>query len=127
MLENCNINLKDYQINSKQTFLIKKKLESLVRQCPSNALISLQGHYTDKQFEGHLSVTSTRKAFYAEAKEETFELFLKSLCKKMQKQVYRWKKNRTYEEITGIINLDNYRSLSQKKEPEVFPDEKIAV
>ena len=126
MLENCNIKITNYQVNPKQTTFLKNKMESLICQCPSNSLISLQGHYTDQHFEGHLSVTSTKKKFYAETKEETFELFLKSLCKKMQKQVYRWKKTRTYEEITGIINLDTYRKSNKDKEP-VFPEEKIAV
>ena len=113
-------------MNPKQTVLIKNKMESLVRQCPSNSLISLQCHYTDKYFEGHLSVTSTKKKFYAETKEETFEIFVKNLCKKMQKQVYRWKKTRTYEEITGVINLDTYRKPNKNKEP-TFSEEKIAV
>ena len=125
MLENCNIKITNYHANPKQTMFIKNKIESLIYQCPSNSLISLQGHYMDKYFEGNMSVTSTRKKFYAEAKEETFELFIKSLCKKMQKQVYRWKKTRTYGEITGIINMDNYREPDKNKEM-VFPEKKIA-
>lgn len=110
MPENYNIKIKNYRLNQKQTFLIKDKIEFLLRQCPSNSLITLHCDYVDEFFEGHLSVTSSRKNFYSAAREKTLKLFMKSLYKKTQKQVYRWKKARTYEEITGVIHLENYRS-----------------
>ena len=99
-----------------------------MRQCPTNSLISLHCDFSDDFFEGHLAVTSFRKKFYAAAKEKTLELFIKTLYKKVQKQVYRWKKVRTYEEITGVINLDNYRSTTDTgKKATSSAKEKIAV
>ena len=128
MSENYNVKIKNYHLNRKQTALIKNKMEFLLRQCPMNSLISLHCDYTDDFFEGHLAVISFRKKFYAAAKEKTLELFMKTLYKKVQKQVYRWKKVRTYEEITGVIDLDNYRSTKDtSKKATTSPKEKIAM
>ena len=128
MPENYNLKIKNYHLNHNQTVLIKDKIEFLLRQCPSNSLISLHCDYTKGFFEGHLSVTSVRKNFYSAAREKTFELFTKDLYRKTQKQVYRWKKARTYEEITGIIHLENYRSADDSTQQKKNPSEKkIAV
>lgn len=110
MVENYTVKIQNYRLTPKQTSLIKDRMEFLLRQCPSNSLVSLQCDYKDKLFEGHLTVNSYRKTFYAEASEPTLEFFIKTLYKKVQKQVYRWKKARTYEDITGVIHLKNYRA-----------------
>ena len=128
MSENYNVKIKNYHLNLKQTALIKNKMEFLLRQCPTNSLISLHCDFSDDFFEGHLAVISLRKKFHAATKEKTLELFIKTLYKKVQKQVYRWKKVRTYEEITGVINLDNYRSTTDTdKKATTSAKEKIAV
>ena len=109
-MESGCVTIKNYRINPEQKAFIREKIDFLARRCPSNALISLAGDWTDKGFTGRLSVTSGRKNFYAAAEEQTLKLFIKSLCKKTLQQVRRWKKIRTYEEITGIINLNDYRT-----------------
>ena len=119
-MENGFVKIKNYRINPEQKAFISEKMDFLARRCPSNALIALSGDWTDNGFRGRLSVTSGRKNFYAAAEEQTLKLFIKSLCKKTLHQVRRWKKVRTYEEITGIINLDDYRTglPEQKTRPE---------
>ena len=104
------VKIKNYRINPEQKAFISEKIDFLARRCPSNALISLAGAWTDNGFTGRLSVTSGRKNFYASAEEQTLRLFIKSLCKKTLQQVRRWKKVRTYEDITGVINLNDYRT-----------------
>ena len=123
MVENYAVKIQNYRLNPKQTALIKEKMEFLLRQCPSNSLISFQCDYTNEVFSGHLTVNSYRKTFYAEADEPIFELFVKTLYKKVQTQVYRWKKSRTYEEITGVIQLKNYRPKESSDKTPVFTEE----
>ena len=104
-MENASISIRNYQSNRKQMKAIENKLESLMRQLPCNSRLLLDFEYKKGVFYGKLRAELEGKSFFAGAEDEVLHSLTSSLCKKTQKQIMKWKKSRTAEEITGIIAL----------------------
>ena len=107
LMENVDIKVRNYTCTEKQNKNIKNKLEFLLRQVPCASYVSLELEYKDKAFYGKLKVNFNGKSFFATDEALMLAPLTSSLCKKVQKQVMKWKKTRTVEEITGVtvINL----------------------
>ena len=106
-MENINIKIHNYKENQQQLKDIYSKLDYLLKQIPYNSRVTLDYNYKNKSFYGKLKVDSLGKSFFSTDEDILLTPLTVSLCKKVQKQVKRWKKSRTLEEITGIINLSN--------------------
>ncbi|MCZ0933265.1 MAG: hypothetical protein OXJ52_08960 [Oligoflexia bacterium] len=106
-MENINIKIHNYKENQQQLKDIYSKLDYLLKQIPYNSRVTLDYSYKNKSFYGKLKVDSTGKSFFSTDEDILLTPLTVSLCKKVQKQVKRWKKSRTLEEITGIINLSD--------------------
>ena len=104
-METINIKIHNYKENERQIKDIENKLDFLLRQIPCNSRVSLDFHYKDKFFHGKLKVDTMGKTFFSTDKGMLLSTLTSSLCKKTQKQVMKWKKSRTIEEITGVIPL----------------------
>ncbi len=111
-MEHISLKAHNYKYSEKQGKTIKNKLEFLSKQIPCNSRIFLDFEYKDKAFSGKLMVNFNGKSFFSTDKDEMLASLTGSLCKKIQKQVMKWKKSRTLEEITGIIAL---KPSAQKK------------
>ena len=108
-MENLNFKIHNYKCNSKQEKAIKNKLEFLLKQIPYNSCVSIDFDYKDKIFYGKLKADFNGQSFFAKDQHNILTPLASSLCKKIQKQVMKWKKTRTIEEITGIIALKTDR------------------
>jgi len=104
-VENINLKVHNYKCSEKQGKEIKNKLEFLLKQIPCNSRILLDFEYKDKIFRGKLKVKFNGKSFFSTDEDMMLTPLTSSLCKKVQKQVMKWKKSRTVEEITGVISL----------------------
>ena len=113
-MENVSISIHNYQYSQKQIKSIENKLESLIRQIPCNSRLILDFKYRHGVFYGKLKTELEGKSFFATDEAEILLSLTSSLCKKTQKQIMKWKKSRTVEEITGIIPLKPY--FEEKRE-----------
>ena len=116
-MDNINIKIHNYKENQQQVKEIHSKLDHLLRRIPYNSRVTLDYNYKNKSFYGKLKVDSVGKSFISTAEDILLTPLTVSLCKKVQKQVKRWKKTRTLEEITGVINLsgENQSKISSYK------------
>lgn len=105
-MENVNFKIRNYELSDEQNKQIKNKLEFLFKQIPFKSCVSLDFEYKNKVFYGKLKVDFNGKSFFAKDDATTIAPLTAMLCKKVLKQVMKWKKSRTTEEITGIIALD---------------------
>ena len=105
-MENINIKIRNHKQSKKQLKDISSKLDFLLKQIPYNSCITLDCIYKNKSFYGKLKVDSTGKSFFSTGEEELLKSLVSLLCKKVHKQVKKWKKSRTLEEITCVTNLD---------------------
>ena len=105
MEANINIKMKGYKHDDKVVKTIKKKMHFLLKQIPFDSRVHLDFEYKEKIFYGKLKVEAVGKTFVAKDKGGVLDSLTSSLCKKAQKQIMRWKKSRTLEEITGITDL----------------------
>ena len=104
-MENVSIKIHNYLYIDSQINEIKKKLEVLNRQIPYNSFVKLDISYKGKVFYGQLKVDCDGKNFFSKNQNKMLISLVASLCKKTQKQIMKWKKTRTLEEITGVIYM----------------------
>ena len=104
-MENVSLKVHNYKTSEKQNREIKYRLELLIKQIPYNSKVLLSFDYKDKFFYGKLTVNFDGKSFVSTDKNKILVPLTNSLSKKLQKQVMKWKKSRTAEEITGVIAL----------------------
>ena len=102
-MSNVNIKIHNYKFSEKQGKEIQHKLEFLLKQIPYSSFVTLDFDYREKTFYGKIKVDCYGKVFFAKNTDKLLSSLTTSLCKKIQKQVMKWKKTRTVEEITGII------------------------
>ena len=105
MLENLSLKTNNYKLSDKQLSFIKQEADSLSRKIPYNSQIKLVISLKDKKLSGNLIVSARKKTFYASETHVTLNLLVKSVFKKVCRQTNKWKKDRTHEEVTGVINL----------------------
>lgn len=121
-MENVNLQVQNYKCSEKQNREIKSKLEFLVKQIPCSSRVILDFDYKDKIFYGKLKVNFNGRSFFSKGKDVLLTSLTSSLCKKLQKQVMKWKKSRTVEEITGVIALSSYKKEEKFK---LYPYKKV--
>ena len=119
-MENVDIKVRNYTCTEKQNKNIETKMEFLLKQVPCTSCVSLEFEYKDKTFYGKLKVDFNGKSFFAKDKDLMLAPLTTSLCKKVQKQVMKWKKARTVEEITGIIALNPSVEVDSPSEPSFY-------
>ena len=122
-MENVNLQVHNYKCNEKQNREIESKLEFLIKQIPCSSRVLLDFDYKDKVFYGKLKVDFNGKSFFSKGRDVLLAPLTSSLCKKLQKQVMKWKKSRTIEEITGVIALSSYK---KEEEFKLFPHKKVS-
>ena len=113
MENNVSINFHGYTSTKRQVKNIEEKLEFLLKQIPCDSRVSLDFNYKEKVFNGKLRVVLLGKSFFSSDQSILLDPLTSSLCKKVQKQIRKWKKSRTLEEITGniILNHEHPESL----------------
>jgi len=111
MSSHTTINFKDYRKTDNQLKKLRQKLDLLIKQIPCNSRVTLDFDYKDNKFYGKLKVDLIQKSFFSTDEGILLENLTHSLCKKALKQVMKWKKSRSLEEITGIIPLNRVDSL----------------
>ena len=116
MLDRFEMKLTNCKFDKGQNQVVKEKVTNLFNQAPYNARISLDIDYSksEKAFHGKLKVFSDKRIFFAKETEKMIPGLIGSLCKKAQKQIMKWKESRTYEDITGIIDLSKYAQARSK-------------
>jgi len=105
-MEDINLKIHNYTSNEQQKKVIQSKMVGLLRQIPYDSHVLLDFNYQNKIFYGKLKVECIGKTFFSSDKNTLLSSLTVSLCKKIQKQVMKWKESRTVEEITGIISLN---------------------
>ena len=115
MEANINIKIRGYQHDDKPIKAIQRKMQVLLKQIPFNSRVHLDFEYKEKTFYGKLKVEAVGKTFIATDKAGMLDSLTSSLCKKAQKQIMRWKKSRTLEEITGVTDLKKITRWEDKK------------
>ena len=116
-VENVNLQIHNYKCSEKQMKNIENKVEMFIRQIPYKSRVSIDFTYENDSFSGKLKVDFNGKSFFARDSSPLIAPLTGILCKKVQKQIMKWKKTRTVEEITGTITLpqDKKKLLSQYK------------
>ena len=122
-MENVTLQIRNYKYSEKQNKEIENKLEFLMKQIPCNSRVLLDFNYKDKIFYGKLKVDFNGKSFFSKGRDVLLPPLTNSLTKKLQKQIMKWKKSRTVEEITGIIALNPSKT---EKEPEIYPYSEVS-
>ena len=105
MEANVCIKIQGYKHNEKPIKEIKKKMNFLLKQIPCDSRVHLDFEYKEKTFYGKLKVEAVGKTFIANDESALLNLLTSSLCKKVQKQIMKWKQSRTLEEITGVTDF----------------------
>ncbi len=115
-MENINLKIHNYRHSEQQNKQIKNKMEILLKQIPCDSRVLLNFDYKNKVFHGYLKVDCDGRTFFSADQNALLAPLAGALCKKVQKQVMKWKKTRTIEEITGVIALKPpHREKSHKK------------
>ena len=112
MSSNVSINFNNYNKTEEQLKRLHQKLEPLMRQIPCDSRVTLDFEYKNKLFYGKLKVELAKKLLFSKDESFLLESLAQSLCKKACKQVMKWKKSRTFEEITGIIDINKLEKTS---------------
>ncbi len=121
-MENVTLQIHNYKPSAKQNKEIENRLEFLMRQIPCKSCVTVDFEYKDKVFYGKLKVVFNGKSFFSKGKDVLLSPLTMTLSKKLQKQVMKWKKSRTTEEITGIIVLNPSR---EKNNVKLYPYDKV--
>ena len=112
-MENINLKSHNYQFTDRQIKEIHNKMDFLFKQIPFDSRVSLDFDYKDKVFYGKLKVDFYGKIFVSKGSSHLLGSLTAVLCKKTIKQVMKWKKTRTIEEITGIIAFEHPRKMGK--------------
>ena len=102
---NLNIHPHGYALDRFQKKTIQDSIDKISRRVPYDACINLNLEYSKKTFQGKMSIKVSSKTFFAKDEAETVNILMKSLEKKLSKQINKWKRLRTKKELTGIIDL----------------------
>ena len=106
----------NFLLAAKQKTTVYHIMHSLVSQAPVYSQIELNLYYENEgEFSGKLHIFSGKKSFYVTGEGPTVNSLVKNMYKKIQKQLMRWKKSRSRDEITGVFQL---MSLSSEDDPE---------
>ncbi len=114
MTQNFQIHSHNYKLNSKQEKTIQDTIDTLIQKVPYNSTIHMDLDYQKKLFIGKLKIVISKKIFFSHDSAETIPQLVKDLNKKIIKQIMKWKKNRTKQDLTGIINLSELRNKQNK-------------
>jgi len=114
MSSHVTIRFNGYKKTNDQVKSINEKLDFLIKQIPCNSHVTLDFHYKDNKFYGKLKVDLMQKNFISSDENLLLGRLTHSLCKKTLKQVMKWKKSRTLDEITGIISLNDIPGSNKK-------------
>lgn len=92
-------------------------MNSLVSRAPVCSQIELNLHYENGgSFSGKLRIFSGKKSFYVTGEGLTVNSLVKNMYKKIQKQLMRWKKSRSRDEVTGVFQLASLSSSGDDSE-----------
>ena len=92
-------------------------MNSLVSRAPVYSQIELNLCYESQgSFSGKLHIFSGRKSFYVAGEGATLNSLVKSLYKKIRKQLMRWKKSRSRDDITGVFRLSSLAPSCEDQE-----------
>ena len=92
-------------------------MNSLVSRAPVYSQVELNLCYeSEGGFSGKLHIFSGKKSFYVAGEGSTVNSLVKSLYKKIRKQLMRWKKSRNRDEITGVFHLSSLISSFEEGE-----------
>ncbi|MCY4512353.1 MAG: hypothetical protein OXB86_01540 [Bdellovibrionales bacterium] len=96
----------NFILSAKQKTTIHHIMNILVAQAPVYSQIELNLYYEKEGlFSGKLHIFSGKKSFYVTGEGETVNFLVRNLYKKIQRQLMRWKKSRSRDEITGVFQL----------------------
>lgn len=114
-MENVNLQIHNYKCNEKQMKNLEHKIDMFIRQIPYKSRVSIDFTYANNSFSGKLKVDFNGKSFFAKDSSSLITPLAGILCKKVQKQIMKWKKTRTVEEITGVTLLPKDKKKFQKQ------------
>jgi len=106
-VDNVIIRFHNYKNTKEQRKNIERRIVFLIKQIPCDSRISLDFSYKNKIFSGKIKIDTIGKSFISSDQSILLESLIKSLNKKSLKQIMKWKKSRTLEEITGIISINS--------------------
>lgn len=109
-MENVNLQIHNYNCSDKQRKNLENKIETFMRQMPYKSRVSIDFVYKNQSFSGKLKADFNGKSLFVKGSSPLLKPLLGLLCKKVQKQILKWKKTRTLEEITGIIPLPEHKN-----------------
>ena len=93
----------------------KEQLDRLLRYVPCESICRLKISKSFRGFKGVLKVSSRDKIFLVEEKSSSIANLQKILFHQMTTQLDQWKKERSIDEITGVISLKSF-SIEKRKD-----------
>lgn len=103
----------NFILSARQRTTIYHIMNTLVAQAPVYSRIELNLYYEKEGlFSGKLHIFSGKKSFYVTGEGETVNFLVRNLYKKIQKQLMRWKRSRSRDEITGAFQLTTLSSFN---------------
>lgn len=88
-----------------QPKVLKDFLETLLRYAPSKSICHLHIFKEEYSYLCKLTVHSNIKTFSSNFQHENLQHTIKIVLKSVKKQMALWKKNRSTEDLTGIISV----------------------
>ena len=113
MSQDFQIYTHNYTLNPKQEKVIQDTMDSLSQKVPCHSIIHIDLEYQNNAFGGKLKIITNKKVFFSQDLAKTIPQLFKGLNKKTTKQVMKWKKSRTKQDITGIIDLNELRNQKE--------------
>ena len=113
--ENTSIHFKDFSTDKEDVIEAKENLDLLLRYAPCGANCQLQISASGKFFVGSLEVKTRDKVFRVEHKDSQVKNLQHFMFQKIKKDLDQWKKERSEEDITGMIHLDSLNIRKYKK------------
>ena len=114
--ENTNIYFKDIPSSKKDLISAKDNLDQLLRRAPCGSICRLKITKSFLGFKGVLTITSKDKNFLVEKTKKSLAALQEELFQDISEKLAAWKKERSIDEITGVISLESL-SIEKKKLP----------
>ncbi len=113
--ENTSIKFSGDFVEKEEFLRAKENIDSLLLSAPSESMCRLNISSEGERYKGVLQVCSAERQFHIEEYALTISVLQRLLFKRMYKKLDQWKKERSIDEITGVISLHSFSIEKEKK------------
>lgn len=113
--ETTSIQFNDINSDREEFLKAKDSIDVLLRSAPSESVCRFNVKAVEGGFQGTLQICSAENQFKLNHEASTVSELQQTLFKKMHQDLNQWKKERSVDEITGVISLNSFSIEKEKK------------